>query len=217
MRRNVLTIGDRSPTTEEGAWVADTATVVGSVSVGSDTGVFYGAVLRADTETVSVGAGSNIQDNATVHADPGFPARIGDGVSVGHGAVLHGCTIGDGCLVGMNATVLNGAVVGSESLVAANALVPETMEVPRRSLVAGMPAKVRRSLTDGEVEHLRRNAEVYRELTAQHRELQRPVTVITSIIGSTGGWSASCPRARYDRRCDVSPSSGTSPVRPRVR
>ncbi|ALE75801.1 carbonic anhydrase, family 3 [Pseudonocardia sp. Ae168_Ps1] len=172
MRQNVLAIGDRAPSVAEEVWVADTATVVGSVTVGAGTGVYYGAVLRADTETVTIGAGSNVQDSATVHADPGSPARIGDGVSVGHGAVLHGCTVGDDCLVGMNATVLNGAVVGAESLVAANALVPEGMEVPPRSLVAGVPAKVRRSLRDEELEHIRRNAEVYRELTVRHRDAQ---------------------------------------------
>jgi carbonic anhydrase/acetyltransferase-like protein (isoleucine patch superfamily) len=176
VRQNVLAIGDRAPSVADGVWVADTATVVGSVTVGAGTGVFYGAVLRADTETVSVGAGSNVQDSATVHADPGSPARIGDGVSVGHGAVLHGCTVGDGCLIGMNATVLNGAVVGAESLVAANALVPEGMEVPPRSLVAGVPAKVRRPLRDEELEHLRRNAEVYRDLAVRHRETQLLVT-----------------------------------------
>ena len=171
MHRNVLTIGDRVPDVAPDAWIADTATVVGEVSVGGGTGVFYGAVLRADTETVTVGSGSNVQDSATIHADPGSPARIGDGVSVGHGAVLHGCTVQDGCLVGMNATVLNGAVIGTESLVAANALVPEGMQVPPRSLVAGVPAKVRRDLHEDELEHLRTNAEVYRGLTVQHRAL----------------------------------------------
>lgn len=173
MRQNVLAIGDRAPCIAEQVWVADTATVVGSVTLAAGTGVFYGAVLRADIETVTIGASSNIQDNATVHADPEFPARIGDGVSVGHGAVLHGCTIDDDCLVGMNATVLNGAVIGAESLVAANALVPEAMQIPPRSLVAGVPATVRRSLRDDEVEHLRRNAEVYRELTGRHRDAAR--------------------------------------------
>lgn len=179
MRRNLLAIGDRAPSVEADAWVADTATVVGSVVLGTASGVFYGAVLRADTESVSVGCGSNIQDSATVHADPGSPARIGDGVSVGHGAVLHGCTVEDGSLIGMNATVLNGAVVGAESLVAANALVPEGTEIPPRSLVAGVPAKVRRSLRDTELEHLRHNAEVYRELTQRHRDAQRGATAGT--------------------------------------
>lgn len=168
MRRNVLTVGDRVPVVDPTAWIADTATVVGDVSIGAGTGVFYGAVLRADTEAVSVGAGSNLQDNATVHSDPGAPARVGDGVSVGHGAVLHGCAVEDGCLVGMNATVLNGAVIGAETLIAANALIPEGMDVPPRSLVAGVPAKVRRELRDAELAHLRHNADIYRVLAVQH-------------------------------------------------
>src|SRR5919109_4913305 len=130
---HVIAVGDRVPDIAPSAWIAPTATVVGEVTVGPNTGVFYGAVLRADLESVTIGAGSNIQDAAVVHADPGRPARIGDGVSIGHGAVLHGCTVEDGCLVGMNATVLNGAVVGTGSLVAANALVPERAVIPPRS------------------------------------------------------------------------------------
>jgi carbonic anhydrase/acetyltransferase-like protein (isoleucine patch superfamily) len=165
----VIPLGDRVPHVDPSAWVADTATVVGDVTVGPGTGVFYSAVLRADLESVTIGAGSNVQDAAVLHSDPGFPARIGDGVSIGHGAVLHGCTVEADCLIGMNATVLNGAVVGSGSLVAANALVPEGTVIPPRSLVAGVPGKVRRELTDAEVERCRANANVYREITEMHR------------------------------------------------
>jgi carbonic anhydrase/acetyltransferase-like protein (isoleucine patch superfamily) len=165
----LIPLGDRVPDVDPTAWVADTATVVGDVTVGPGTGVFYSAVLRADVESVSVGAGSNVQDGAVLHADPGFPARIGDDVSVGHGAVLHGCTVEDDCLIGMNATVLNGAVIGAGSLVAASALVPAGAVIPPRSLVAGVPGKVRRELTDAEVEHNRANATVYRQLTETHR------------------------------------------------
>jgi carbonic anhydrase/acetyltransferase-like protein (isoleucine patch superfamily) len=169
LRMRLIPLGDRVPHVDPSAWVADTATIVGDVTVGPDSSVFYSAVLRADMEAVSVGAGSNIQDGAVLHADPGFPARIGDDVSVGHGAVLHGCTVEEGCLVGMNATVLNGAVIGAGSLVAANALVPEGTVIPPRSLVAGVPGKVRRELTDAEVEHCRANAGVYRHLAETHR------------------------------------------------
>jgi carbonic anhydrase/acetyltransferase-like protein (isoleucine patch superfamily) len=165
----VIPLGNRVPHVDPSAWVADTATVVGDVTVGPGTGVFYSAVLRADTESVTIGAGSNVQDAAVLHADPGFPARIADGVSIGHGAVLHGCTVEAACLIGMNATVLNGAVVGAGSLVAANALVPEGTVIPPRSLVAGVPGKVRRELTDAEVERCRANAAVYREITEMHR------------------------------------------------
>lgn len=165
----LIPLGDRVPHVDPSAWIADTATVVGDVTVGAAASVFYSAVLRADMESVLLGAGSNIQDGAVLHADPGFPARIGDDVSVGHGAVLHGCTIEDGCLIGMNATVLNGAVVGAGSLVAANALVPTGAVIPPRSLVAGVPGKVRRELTDAEVEHNRANAAIYRQLAQTHR------------------------------------------------
>jgi carbonic anhydrase/acetyltransferase-like protein (isoleucine patch superfamily) len=165
----LIPLGDRVPHVDPSAWIADTATVVGDVTIGPGTGIFYSAVLRADMESVTVGAGSNIQDGAVLHADPGFPARIGDDVSVGHGAVLHGCTVEAGCLIGMNATVLNGAVVGAGSLVAANALVPEGTVIPPGSLVAGVPGKVRRELTDAEVESCRANAAVYRQLAETHR------------------------------------------------
>jgi carbonic anhydrase/acetyltransferase-like protein (isoleucine patch superfamily) len=164
----LIPLGSHVPDVDPTAWVADTATVVGDVTVGPGTGVFYSAVLRGDVESVTVGAGSNVQDGAVLHADPGFPARIGDDVSVGHGAVLHGCTVEDGCLIGMNATVLNGAVIGAGSLVAASALVPEGTVIPPRSLVAGVPGKVRRELTDDEVERCRANAAVYRQLAKMH-------------------------------------------------
>jgi carbonic anhydrase/acetyltransferase-like protein (isoleucine patch superfamily) len=168
MSPTVLSMAGRTPDIAPDAWVAPTAAVIGDVQIGAATGIFYGAVLRADMESISVGDGSNVQDTAVVHADPGFPARVGNHVSVGHGAVLHGCTVGDGALIGMNATVLNGAVVGEGSLVAANALVPEGMQIPPGSLVAGVPAKVRRPLSEEEIAHCRRNAETYAGLTAEH-------------------------------------------------
>jgi carbonic anhydrase/acetyltransferase-like protein (isoleucine patch superfamily) len=165
----LIPLGDRVPQVDPSAWIADTATIVGDVTVGPGTGVFYSAVLRADLESVTIGAGSNIQDGAVLHADPGFPARLGDDVSVGHGAVLHGCTVEEGCLIGMNATVLNGAVIGAGSLVAANALVPAGAVIPPGSLVAGVPGKVRRELSDAEVEQNRANAAIYRQLAETHR------------------------------------------------
>ncbi|GAA4538651.1 gamma carbonic anhydrase family protein [Pseudonocardia xishanensis] len=171
MRSNVLPAGDRVPDVHPEAWVADTATVVGAVIVGASSGVFYSAVVRADLESVTIGERSNVQDGAVVHADPGSPARIGDDVSIGHNAVVHGCTVEDGCLIGMNSTVLNGAVIGAQSLVAANALVPEGTVVPPRSLVAGVPGKVRRELTDAEVANLADNAATYTELSRRHRAI----------------------------------------------
>lgn len=167
----ILGFGDAAPRIDPTAWVAPNATVIGDAVLHPASSVFYGAVVRADRDRIELGAGSNLQDNVVVHGDPGSPAIIGSGVSVGHGAVVHGCTIGDDCLIGMNATVLNGAVIGAESLVAAGALVLEGTVVPPRSLVAGVPAKVRRELSDDEVAGIRRNAETYRMLNARHRDL----------------------------------------------
>ena len=169
MSSHILAVDGRNPALSDDTWIAPTAVVVGSATIGAGTGIFYGAVVRADMEDISIGAGSNIQDGAVVHADPGYPARIGNQVSVGHGAVLHGCTVGDGTLIGMNATVLNGAVIGAGSLIAANALVLEGMEVPPGSLVAGVPGKVRRPLAPEEIEHCSQNAATYLELTRKHR------------------------------------------------
>lgn len=151
------------------AYIAPTATLIGRVRIEADAVVMFGAVLRGDRDAIVLGAGSNLQDNVVVHCDPGSPATIGAGVSVGHGAVVHGCTIGDDCLVGMNATVLNRAVVGTGSLVGGGAVVLEGTEVPARSLVAGVPAKVRRELADEEIDRIRRNAQTYRDLGAAYR------------------------------------------------
>ena len=166
-----LQFGGDSPQVDPSAWVAPNATLIGNVTLHPGSSVFYGAVVRADRDAITLGAGSNLQDNVTVHGDPGVPVVIGAGVSVGHGAVIHGCTIEDDCLIGMNATVLNRAVIGTGSVVAAGAVVLEDSVIPPRSLVAGVPAKVRRELTPDEVAGIRRNAETYVELAAAHREL----------------------------------------------
>jgi carbonic anhydrase/acetyltransferase-like protein (isoleucine patch superfamily) len=151
------------PVVDPTAFVADNATLVGRVTVHAGASVWFGAVMRGDTDDLVLGERSNLQDNVVVHADPGSPAIIGAGVSVGHGAVVHGCRIEDGSLIGMNATVLNGAVIGAQSLVAAGAVVLEGTIVPPRSLVAGVPAKVRRALSDDEVAALQLNADTYAE------------------------------------------------------
>src|SRR4051812_14412761 len=123
-----------APSVDPSAWVAPNATLVGRVSLGSRASVFYGAVLRADVDSITIGERTNLQDNVTVHCDAGKPTRIGAGVSVGHGAILHGCTVEDDCLIGMGATVLNTAVIGAGSLVAAGAVVLEGTIVPPGSL-----------------------------------------------------------------------------------
>ncbi|MEU0653785.1 gamma carbonic anhydrase family protein [Streptomyces albogriseolus] len=163
-------IGGREPRIDEGAFVAPTASVIGDVTLHAGASVWYGAVLRGDVESIAVGASSNVQDNCTLHADPGFPVTVGERVSVGHNAVVHGATVEDDCLIGMGATVLNGAVIGAGSLVAAQALVPQGMRVPPGSLVAGVPAKVRRELTREEREGLTLNGTMYAELAAAHRD-----------------------------------------------
>jgi len=151
----------RTPEVHVSAWIAENAALIGRVQVHADASVWFGAVLRGDIDEIVIGAGSNIQDNAVLHTELGSPAIVGEGVSVGHGAVVHGCTIEDGCLIGMNATVLTGAVVGRDCLVAAGSVVLEGASIPPRSLVAGVPGKVRRQLTDEEVAGMRGNAERY--------------------------------------------------------
>ena len=165
----IKAISGRAPELHAESWVAPTATVLGPVSLGARASVWYGVVLRAEFELIEIGEGSNIQDNVTVHVDPGFPASIGAGVTVGHNAVLHGCTIEDGCLIGMGAVVLNGARIGRGSLVAAGAVVAQGVVVPPGSLIAGVPAKVRRELTEDEVAGNRTNALVYEHLSELHR------------------------------------------------
>ncbi|MDN6330249.1 MAG: gamma carbonic anhydrase family protein, partial [Brachybacterium sp.] len=144
-----------TPQVPETAWVAPTATLVGAVTLSEDSSVFYSSVLRGDMDSIVIGPGSNIQDGCVVHTDTGFPAVVGAGVSVGHRAVLHGCTVEDDSLIGMGAVVLNGAVVGAGSLVAAGAVVTEGMQIPPGSLVAGVPAKVRKELDEDGLEALR--------------------------------------------------------------
>ncbi|MBC7272704.1 MAG: gamma carbonic anhydrase family protein [Streptomyces sp.] len=163
-------IGGREPKVDEGVFVAPTASVIGDVTLRAGASVWYGAVLRGDVERISVGASSNVQDNCTLHADPGFPVTVGERVSIGHNAVVHGATVEDDCLIGMGATVLNGAVIGAGSLVAAQALVPQGMVVPPGSLVAGVPAKVRRELTEEEKAGVSLNGTMYAALAETHRE-----------------------------------------------
>lgn len=164
----LLALDGVAPVVAADAWVAPGATLVGAVTIRADVGIWFGAVLRADFGTIEIGEGSNIQDGVVVHTDPGFPLTVGRGVSVGHNAVLHGCVVEDDVLVGMGATVLNGARIGRGSLIAAGALILEGTKVPPGSLVAGLPAKVRRQLTDAEVEGVRENARSYSNLRRRY-------------------------------------------------
>ncbi|WP_329081170.1 gamma carbonic anhydrase family protein [Streptomyces niveus] len=167
-RALIAGVGGKEPAIDPTAFVAPTAVVLGEVTMAAGSSVWYHTVLRADGGPIVIGADTNIQDNCTVHVDLGSPVTIGARVSVGHNAVLHGCTVEDDVLVGMGAAVLNGARIGTGSLVAAQALVPQGMRVPPGSLVAGVPAKVKRELTEEEREGIRLNAAVYLELAKRH-------------------------------------------------
>jgi carbonic anhydrase/acetyltransferase-like protein (isoleucine patch superfamily) len=150
-----------APRIAASAWVADSAQVIGDVVLHEDASVWFGAVLRADSDTLTIGRGSNIQDGSVVHADAGFPVMLGEDVTVGHQAMLHGCMVGDGSLIGIQAVVLNGAKIGRSCLVGAGALVTEGKEFPDGSLIIGSPARVSRPLRPDEIEGLRRSAAHY--------------------------------------------------------
>lgn len=165
---SVITLPVGAPDIPADAFVADGARIIGDVVLGERSSVWYNAVLRADSAAIRLGAGSNVQDNVSVHVDSGHPAIIGESVSIGHNAVVHGCTIGDGSLIGMGAVVLSGAIIGRGCLVAGGAVVLGGTEVPDGSLVAGVPAKVRRALTEEERAGLIENAEIYLAHTRTH-------------------------------------------------
>ncbi|WP_127819180.1 gamma carbonic anhydrase family protein [Microbacterium sp. CPCC 204701] len=165
---SILSAAGRTPDLHETAFVAAGARIVGGVTLGPGASVWYNAVLRADGDTITVGANSNVQDNVSIHVDAGRPVVIGENVSIGHNAVVHGCTIGDGSLIGMGAVVLNDARIGSGCLIAGGAVVLEGSEIPDGSLVAGVPGEVRRSLTDDERAALLRNAEHYLAHVREH-------------------------------------------------
>ena len=157
----IYRLGDAVPRLAPGAWVAKTAQVIGRVAMGEDASVWFGAVLRGDNEWITLGARSNVQDGSVLHTDMGSPLTLGDDVTVGHQAVLHGCTVGDGSLVGIQAVVLNGARIGKHCLVGAGALVTEGKAFPDSSLIVGSPAKLLRPLTDQELARMARGAAHY--------------------------------------------------------
>jgi carbonic anhydrase/acetyltransferase-like protein (isoleucine patch superfamily) len=165
----VRSLGNRTPQIDATAYIADGAQLIGDVAVGSGASVWFNAILRGDTEQISVGTGSNIQDGAILHADPGFPCTVGAGVVAGHGAILHGCEIGDDCLIGMGAIILNGARIASGSIVAAGAVVPEGKEFPPRSLIMGVPAKVVREATAQDLAQIAASARHYQERAQLYR------------------------------------------------
>ena len=168
------TLDGMAPEVAEDAWVAPGARLIGRVTLEAGAAVWFNAVLRGDNEPIVVGRGSNVQDGCVCHTDWGFPLTIGPDCTIGHMAILHGCTIGETSLVGMGATVLNGAVIGNGVLIGAGALVTEGKRIPDNTLVVGRPGKVVRDLTADEIEGLRRSAEGYRANAARFRAGLRP-------------------------------------------
>lgn len=158
-----------APDVHPTAWIADSAQVMGQVAIAADASVWFGCVVRGDSERISIGAGSNVQDLSVLHADAGFPLAIGRGVTVGHKVMLHGCTIGDESLIGIGAVVLNGARIGRNCLVGAGALVTEGKEFPEGSMILGAPARVVRALSPEQIEGLRHSAQHYVENARRFR------------------------------------------------
>ena len=169
----IYALGDRRVETRGDFYVADNAVVAGSVVLGHGASVWFNGVVRGDNDVITIGDGTNVQDAAVLHVDEGIPLTLGANVSVGHRAVLHGCTVEDGALVGIGAVVLNHAVVGRGSLVGANALVPEGKVIPERSLVVGSPARVVRTLTEEDAAGIERIARHYVEKARWYREKLR--------------------------------------------
>ena len=160
---------DLKPVVHPSAWVADTAQVIGHVTLAENSSVWFGVVIRGDTSTIQVGKGSNIQDNSVLHADEGMPLVIGEGVTVGHQVMLHGCTVGNNSLIGIGAIVLNGAKIGNNCLVGAGALVTESKEFEDGSMIIGSPAKAVRMLSPEQIEGLKMSAKHYMNNASRYK------------------------------------------------
>ena len=159
----IYQLEDAGPQIHASAWVAENATLAGQITLQKDVSIWFNAVLRAEHAPITVGEGSNIQDGSVCHVDPGMPLTIGRSVTVGHKVMLHGCTIGDESLIGINAVILNGAKIGRNCLIGANSLVPEGKEIPDGSLVMGSPGKIVRTLSEAQIEGLKASAMHYVE------------------------------------------------------
>jgi carbonic anhydrase/acetyltransferase-like protein (isoleucine patch superfamily) len=164
----IYQLGDLIPDVADTAWVAESAEVVGRVTLKENVSVWFNAVLRGDNEMLTLGAGTNIQDGSVLHSDMGYPLTLGEGVTVGHKVMLHGCTVGDHSLIGIGAVVLNGAKIGKNCLVGAGALVTEGKEFPDGSLIVGSPAKVVRELSPAQIEGLKLAGHHYIENAARY-------------------------------------------------
>jgi carbonic anhydrase/acetyltransferase-like protein (isoleucine patch superfamily) len=168
----IMELKGKIPKTSETAFVADSADIIGNVEIGDFSSVWFNAVIRGDENRIKIGKRTSIQDNAVIHVDTHDGVEIGDNVTVGHGAVLHGCKIEDNVLIGMNATVLNGAEIGKNSIVGANALVSQGKKFPENSLIIGVPAAVKRETNEAEIEGIGKNAAEYVELVKEYKKAQ---------------------------------------------
>ncbi|MDM1708605.1 gamma carbonic anhydrase family protein [Thiopseudomonas alkaliphila] len=163
-------LNENTPEIDPSAWVAETAVVIGKVRLAQDSSIWFGAVLRGDNELIQIGVGSNVQDGAVMHTDMGYPLTLGQHVTVGHNAMLHGCSVGDGSLIGINAVILNGAIIGKNCIIGANTLIAEGKEIPDNSLVVGSPGKVVKQLTEQQVTQLKLNAIHYVENAKRYQQ-----------------------------------------------
>ena len=167
----IITYEGRTPRIGKNVFIAPTATVIGAVEIGDNASIWYGAVLRGDMDSITVGSGTNIQDNCTVHTDVGFPVVIGERVTVGHNAVVHGCRLGDGSLVGMGAVIQNGAVIGEQAVIAVGSVIRMHQQVPSRHLAAGIPAAVKKELAPEALASFDEAADHYLDIAPRHIRL----------------------------------------------
>jgi len=166
----IMNYKDKNPKISKTVFVADSADIIGDAEIGDYSSIWFNATIRGDQNKITIGNRTSIQDNVVIHVDHVNEVQVGDNVTVGHGAVLHGCRIENNVIIGMNSTVLNGAEIGKNSIVGANALVPEGKKFPERSLIIGVPGKVKRELEEVEIEAISRNAEEYVKLTKEYKE-----------------------------------------------
>jgi carbonic anhydrase/acetyltransferase-like protein (isoleucine patch superfamily) len=166
----IFKIGTHTPNVDASAYITDSASVIGNVHLAANTSIWFGAALRGDNELISIGEGSNVQECAVLHTDMGYPLVVGKNVTIGHQAMLHGCTVGDGSLIGIQAVVLDGAVIGKNCLVAAGALVTSGKEFPDNSLIMGSPAKAVRELTQEQINDIQRGVTTYIERAAYFKQ-----------------------------------------------
>jgi carbonic anhydrase/acetyltransferase-like protein (isoleucine patch superfamily) len=165
----IYQLGEHAPEIDPSAYVAETANVIGQVTLAANATVWFGVTLRGDNERITIGENSNVQDGAMMHTDMGYPLTLGKNVSIGHQAMLHGCTVGDGSLIGIQAVILNGAKIGKGCLVGAGALITEGKEFPDHTLIVGMPAKAIRTLTQDDLDRLQANADGYAQRGKRYR------------------------------------------------